>query len=85
MVLRSQARGGRNSVTIGNPAEIPVSVYARESGLSATGPTVAETLSEAVSKQTCTYQAKQQNNSIPDFHTYTGSNLDFHTGSTRRD
>jgi len=36
MVLRLQARGGRSSVAIGNPAEIPVSVYAYESGLSTT-------------------------------------------------
>ena len=33
MVLSSQARDGRSSVALGNPAEIPVSVYACEWGL----------------------------------------------------
>ena len=77
MVLRSQARGGRSSVAIGNPVEIPVSVYACESGLSTTGPTVVE----SVSSQIGTYPVRPKNKPNIDLHTTPGTHLDSHTAS----
>ena len=79
MVLRSQVRDGRSSVAIGNPAEIPVSVYTCQPGLGATGPTVVE----SITKQIGTHPVTPENNTHLSFHTSPGTTLDSHTRLTK--